>query len=56
MFVNEPWLIDKTIESTTVQERMVAVQPENEDDNIRIYIPMDLNKKAILRRLQSVIY
>lgn len=29
--------------------------PDEEKDNIRIYAPLDLNKKAILRRLDSVI-
>lgn len=29
--------------------------PEIESDNIRIYVPLDLNKKAILRRLDAVI-
>lgn len=49
LFINEPWLIDSTIDYP------IKSEPDSDDDNIRIYIPMDLNKKAILRRLDSVI-
>lgn len=33
-------------------------EPDKKEDNIRIYLPMDLNKDAILRRLDyiSVVY
>ncbi len=30
-------------------------EPENEKDNIRVYIPMELNGAAILRRLRFII-
>ena len=30
--------------------------PDENEDNIRIYVPLDLNKDAILRRLDSVIF
>ena len=30
-------------------------EPEAQEDNIRVYIPLDLNRKAILRRLDDVI-
>lgn len=33
----------------------VQREPEEKEDNIRIYIPMDLNKDAIMRRLWNVI-
>ena len=48
LFANEPWLMDKTAEYGTAE-------PENEDDNVRIYVPIDLNKASILRRLRAVI-
>ena len=32
------------------------MEPEEKEDNVRIYIPVDLNREAILRRLDSVIY
>ena len=34
---------------------VLGMKPENKEDNIRIYVPMDLNKDAILRRLNRVI-
>lgn len=30
-------------------------EPDEKEDNIRIYVPTDLNKDAILRRLDNVI-
>lgn len=51
MYINEPWLIDETIEDTSMKSREV----DAEKDNIRIYIPMDINKKAVLRRIDSII-
>ena len=48
IFINEPWIVDGTIES-------VRKDPEVEDDNIRIYVPIDINRRAILRRLDAVI-
>lgn len=51
-YINEPWLIDKTLSEGNVGE---TPEPEDEKDNIRIYIPMDLNRKSILRRLDGVI-
>ena len=50
MYINEPWIIDKTL-----LEYEAHIDPEEEDDNIRIYAPLDLNRKAILRRLDRVI-
>ena len=51
LFVNEPYLIDKTLLNIPIQR-----DPELQDDNVRIYIPMDLNHDAILRRLRNLIY
>ncbi len=50
-FINEPWLTDKYLYKWGDRVR----EPEKEEDNIRVYIPMDLNKEAILRRLRLVI-
>lgn len=50
MYINEPWIIDKTL-----LEYEEHIEPEEDDDNIRIYAPLDLNRKAILRRLDRVI-
>ena len=50
-FINEAWLVDDTV-NVVPDER---TPPEKEPDNIRIYVPLDLNKKAILRRLEAII-
>ena len=43
--------MDYYAEST--KEQLQA--PDGEKDNIRVYVPLDLNRKAILRRLRWVI-
>ena len=50
-FINEAWLVDDTV--NVIPDKRTP--PEKESDNIRIYVPLDLNKKAILRRLDAVI-
>ena len=50
MFINEQWLIDKTLLESCEEE-----YPDKEKDNIRVYVPLDLNHSAILRRLEAVI-
>ena len=50
MYINEPWLIDKSL-----SEEKTRREPEDEKDNLRIYVPIDLNKKAIMRRLWRII-
>lgn len=53
LYINEPWLIDRSIfEYMTEEER----EPERQKDNIRVYIPLDLNQEAILRRLDEIIF
>ena len=51
LFINEPWLTDKTLLDYPLNR-----EPEGMVDNVRIYIPLDLNKDAIIRRLDSLIY
>lgn len=55
MFINEPWLVDQSIYLDSVKQRTAAREPENEEDNRRVYIPLDLNKAAFLRRLDYVL-
>lgn len=55
MYINEPWLIDDSVFFETVKKQQEAKLPEKEEDNIRVYIPMDINRKAIIRRLNYVI-
>ena len=51
LYINEPWLID-----TSRGEFMPGDRgPEAQDDNVRVYIPLDLNREAILRRLNIII-
>ncbi len=50
-FINEPWLIDQYLYDYGPRKR----EPDNQEDNIRIFIPMDLNKQSILRRLRTII-
>ena len=44
-FVNEPWLVDTSI---TGQAEMPCPSSKQADDAIRVYLPLDLNKEAIL--------
>ena len=50
-FINETWLIDKTVK--IVPNRRTP--QEGDPDNIRIYVPLNLNRRAILRRLDEII-
>ena len=52
LYINEPSLIDKSISDTLPND---AGEPEFQEDNIRVYIPLDLNREAILRRLRMII-
>lgn len=53
MFVNEPWIIDQSFFCETKDD--LTREPDKEEDNIRIYVPVDLNERAILRRLDYII-
>ena len=48
--INEPWIVDKSL-----LEYPHHIEPEEQEDNVRVYVPLDLNKKAILRRIDRVI-
>ncbi len=51
LFINEPWLIDKYLFDYSDRTK----DPENTEDNVRIFVPLDINRKAILRRLRFLI-
>jgi hypothetical protein len=51
LFINEPWLID----GSKYEFSWGNKEPENVEDNVRVYIPLDINKQAILRRLDRII-
>lgn len=53
LYINENLLADisaSDIELTSEQMRT----PDTQDDNVRIYIPLDLNQSAIIRRLMHI--
>lgn len=50
LYINEPWPIDKSLLEYAPHREL-----EETEDNARIYIPMDLNRESILRRLDRVI-
>lgn len=47
LYINEPWIIDETAD-------MRIIDPDSAADNIRVYVPLDLNREAILRRLRDI--
>ena len=48
LYINEPELADRTILDTALQDDTL------QQDNVRVYIPMDINREAILRRVRNV--
>lgn len=52
-FINEPWIIDRSLQ--WIQETGFDPTPLPDADNIRVYLPMDVCKSAILRRLNGII-
>ena len=53
LFINEPWLVDSSLQWR--QEAEYDPAPLDDPDNIRVYVPLDLCKESILRRLSEVI-
>ena len=53
LFINEPWMIDDSLQ--WIQQTGYDPAPLSDDDNIRVYIPMDICKSSILRRLDYII-
>ena len=47
LYINEPWIIDETAD-------MRVSGPDPATDNVRVYVPLDLNRETILRRLQYI--
>ena len=52
LYLNEPWLIDVSFDGM----EKVSEEPDPNPDNVRVYLPLDLNAEAILRRLRYVVY
>lgn len=53
IFINEPWLIDRSLE--WIMETGYTAEPLPDEDNIRVYFPMDISRSSIVRRLKWVI-
>lgn len=53
IYINEPWLIDRSLEWMMVEG--YSAEPLPDEDNVRVYIPMDISSSSILRRLERVI-
>lgn len=51
LFINEPWIADKTRLEYNKDSDI-----DQKEDNVRVYVPIDLNKDAILRKLDRIIY
>lgn len=49
LYINETELADLTIEN-----EINPISDEDQEDNIRVYIPLDINREAILRRLRDI--
>ena len=51
LYINEPWIIDKSLLDAQDFDR----EPGPAKDNVRVYIPLDLNSRAILWRLNEIV-
>lgn len=40
LYINEPWLIDRSL----LEISNGSADPEQEQDNVRVYIPMDIKQ------------
>lgn len=52
LYINEPWLVDKRWKYELSSR---SADPDDQPDNIRVYIPLDINRQAIIERLRSII-
>lgn len=54
-YINEPWIVDDTkmpmLEGKFRPEELI----DKSSDNVRVYIPLDINHAAVMRRLCAVI-
>lgn len=46
LFINEPWMIDRSLQ--WIRETGYDLTPLPDDDNIRVYLPMDICNSAPL--------
>ena len=52
MYINEPWLIDRRWKYESSKRN---AEPDDRPDNIRVYVPLDINRDAIIERLRCII-
>lgn len=50
LYINEPFLIDQSLLCD-----LPISQDGLQEDNIRVYIPLDINREAVLRRINMII-
>ena len=55
IYINEPWIIDDTISEPVEEEYDPEKNMDKSNDNVRVYLPLDINADAVLRRLSSII-
>ena len=51
IYINEPWIIDKSI----CDKKAFDLDQGGVEDNIRVYVPLDISADAIIRRLNHII-
>ena len=49
LYVNEPWIVDSSLLEGVTGEANLP------DDNIRVYVPLDISKSVIVLRLRMII-
>ena len=54
-YINEPWIVDET--KMPMQEGKFRPEEliDKSSDNVRVYIPLDINHAAVMQRLYAVI-
>lgn len=53
LYINEPAIADRSIYDVCGTDEEINA-PVTDEDNIRVYVPLDLNRKALLRRLNGL--
>ena len=53
LYINETGMIDATVYNEPFDGLDADMKKE---DNVRVYVPLDINSEAILRRLHSIYY
>ena len=54
-YINETWIADNTIQPRLEDKYQPKDLVDASADNIRVYVPLDISSKAVLRRLSAII-